>query len=371
MNNLIKTIEQEIAIHGVLPFHRFMELALYHPQFGYYEAHHLPIGKDGDFFTNVSVGKLFGSLLARQFHDWLQALECKQVQIIEAGAHDGRLAVDLLTYLFENKLLADKIVEYCFLEPSPQRRAWQQKTMTAFGFEARWFETWHQFEPQSVDGIIFSNELLDAFPAQRIRWDARQQAWFEWGVAIVDEKFTWAKMTHSREAATAMMEEENRASGFELSKELLFVLPDGFSVDLCPGARDWWNEAARSLRHGILMTIDYGLEIEQFFEPQRADGTLRGYRKHQLQPDVLANPGTQDITTMVNFAAMRRTGEAAGLETVTVQSQSRFLTAILASHMLELGPEFTANPALAGQFKTLVHPDHLGRAFQVCVQKRR
>lgn len=148
------------------------------------------------------------------------------------------------------------------------------------------------------------------------------------------------------------------------------MLPDGFSVDHCPGARCWWNEAAKSLRHGTLMTIDYGLEIEQLFEPQRANGTLRGYRKHQLQPDVLANPGAQDITTMVNFTAIRRAGEAAGLETVAFQSQSRFLTSILANHIPEFGSEFTAQPSLVGQFKTLIHPDHLGRAFQVCVQKR-
>ena len=346
-----------------------MELALYHPEFGYYEARHLPIGKAGDFFTSVSVGTLFGALLARQFCDWLNPLAASRIRIIESGAHDGRLAVDILTYLSDYKAFANKQVEYCILEPSPQRRACQQETMSSSGHEARWFENWNQFEPHGVDGLIFSNELLDAFPARRIRWDASEMAWFEWGVAKVDEKFTWAKMTHSRNAATAMIDEENRACGFEVPGELLAVLPDGFTVDLCPGARQWWNQAAHALRHGYLMTIDYGLEAEQFFEPQRAHGTLRGYRNHQIQPDVLANPGGQDITAMVNFTAIRRAGEAAGLEAVAYQSQSRFLTSILANHTREFEREFSKNPALAGQFKTLVHPDHLGRAFQVCVQK--
>jgi SAM-dependent MidA family methyltransferase len=369
LNNIINTIEQEIAIHGVLSFHRFMELALYHPKFGYYEARNLSIGKSGDFFTSVSVGNLYGTLLAGQFCDWLSSLPAASVRIIETGAHDGRLALDILTYLSKYKHLANKIIEYCILEPSPQRRAWQQKTIGPSGHAVKWFEDWNQFEKHSVDGIIFSNELLDAFPAHRIRWDAFEKAWFEWGVAIVDEIFTWVKMTHTRKTATAMIEEDNRACGFELPGELLAVLPDGFSVDLCPDARQWWSQAAQRLRHGYLMTIDYGLEAEQFYEPQRAHGTLRGYRKHQLQSDVLAHPGAQDITTMVNFTAIKHAGEKAGLETVAYQSQSKFLTAILANHTGEFEAEFSKNPALVGQFKTLTHPDHLGRAFQVCVQK--
>jgi SAM-dependent MidA family methyltransferase len=185
----------------------------------------------------------------------------------------------------------------------------------------------------------------------------------------VDEKFTWAKMTHTRNSAAAMIEEENRACGFELPKALLGVLPDGFSLDLCPDARQWWSKAAIKLRLGYLMTVDYGLEIEQLFEPQRANGTLRGYRNHELQSDVLANPGMQDITAMVNFTAIRHAGEKAGLETVAYQSQSKFLTSILANHTAEFEAKFSKNPALTGQFKTLIHPDHLGRAFQVCVQK--
>ena len=346
-----------------------MELALYHPKFGYYEEHNLSIGKSGDFFTSVSVGNLFGTLLARQFCDWLIPLPASRVRIIEIGAHEGRLAVDILSYISKHKHLTNKKLEYCILEPSARRRDWQQKTISQVGHDVKWLESWDQCDQQSVDGIIFSNELLDAFPTHRIRWDAFEKTWFEWGVVIVDEKFTWAKMTHTRDSAGAMIEAENRACGIILPQELLRVLPDGFSVDLCPGARQWWSHAAEKLHHGCLMTMDYGLEVEQFFEPQRVEGTLRGYLGHQLKSDVLSNPGGQDITTMVNFTALRGAGEAAGLETVAYESQSKFLTSILSSHMGEFAPEFSSNPALVKQFKTLIHPDHLGRAFRVCVQK--
>jgi SAM-dependent MidA family methyltransferase len=369
LNTIINTIKQEIAIHGVLPFCRFMQLALYHPNLGYYETRQTTIGKNGDFFTSVSVGNLFGTLLGRQFCDWLSPLPTSHVQIIEAGAHEGRLAVDILAYLSTCKELANKKIDYCILDPSPQRQAWQKKVISSFGYEVKWLESWDQCETQTVDGIIFSNELLDAFPSHRIRWDASLKAWFEWGVAIVDEKLTWARMAHTRDTAAAMIEEENRACGFELSKEFLAALPDGFSVDLCPDARQWWSQAARKLRRGYLMAIDYGLEVEQFYEPQRAHGTLRGYRNHQIQPDVLANPGEQDITTTVNFTAIKRAGEKEGLQTVAYQSQSRFLTSILANHAEEFEPAFSKNPVLASQFKTLIHPDHLGRAFQVSVQR--
>lgn len=369
LNAIIKTIEQEIAKQGVIPFYRFMQLALYQPDWGYYESPNSVIGKTGDFFTSVSVGNMFGTLLARQFCDWIHSMTAARIQIIETGVHNGRLAVDVLSYLLNNKDVADKKIEYWILEPSPRRQACQKDLLQQYNLEMHWIQNWDQCEPQTVNGIIFSNELLDSFPTHRFRWDALQKAWFEWGVTTVDEKFTWARMTHSKETASAMVEEEIRASGFALSKELLAMFPDGFSIDLCPDARQWWGQAARKLKCGYLMTLDYGLEVEQFYEPQRAQGTLRSYLNHQIQADILANPGAQDITTSVNFTAIKREGEKAGLQTAVHQSQACFLTSLLANHAAEFESAFTENPGLTGQFKTLIHPDHLGRAFQVCVQK--
>src|SRR6185436_4059437 len=82
---------------------------------------------------------------------------------------------------------------------------------------------------------------------------------------------------------------------------VLEILPDGFTTEICPGATVWWTRAANALASGYLMTLDYGLTGDEFFQPQRKDGTLRSYQRHQLVPDVLAQPGEQDITAHVNF----------------------------------------------------------------------
>ena len=92
MNGLEQRIYREITQKGVVGFRRFMEMALYEPGLGYYETHH-DLGRDGDFYTSVSVGSLFGELLAFSFSELLEQLE-GQVQIVEAGAHDGCLAND-------------------------------------------------------------------------------------------------------------------------------------------------------------------------------------------------------------------------------------------------------------------------------------
>src|SRR6266542_3065506 len=99
MRQLEEIIRQEIAEKGAMPFARFMELALYHPADGYYERDTRPVGRRGDFFTSVSVGRLFGELLGFQLGHWLQRIPTDICCLVEAGAHDGQLAFDVLGYL--------------------------------------------------------------------------------------------------------------------------------------------------------------------------------------------------------------------------------------------------------------------------------
>src|SRR5205807_8634557 len=121
-------------------------------------------------------------------------------------------------------------------------------------------------------GLIFSNELLDAFPVHRLGWDAKKRSWFEWGVESKADQFVWSRMPRlSPEAASF---EPN------LPGKLLDVLPDGFTTEVSPAASEWWRQAANSLGRGRLLAIDYGLEADEFFAPERAQGTLRGYHRH-------------------------------------------------------------------------------------------
>ena len=429
MSNLSEIIRCEAVQRGVLSFARFMELALYCPVHGYYETKKDNPGRHGDFYTSVGVGELFGQLLAFQFAEWLETLNpparrsaAKTAQplaapkrsaggstlnLVEAGAHDGRLAKDILTWLQSNRPELLDQIEYWIIEPSARRQEWQGETLREFAPRVRWFAGFQSLLQERtchsspvtchppLRGVIFSNELLDAMPVHRFGWDAAKKTWFEWGVAVDGEKFVWARIPdtlapRSGERAGARGTFENSPSSiFHLPSSLLAVLPDGYTIETCPAAESWWREAAGILERGKLMTIDYGLTSDELFLPRRPRGTLRAYFRHHASDDLLANVGEQDLTAHVNFSTIQAAGESVGLRTEMFSTQSQFLTRILEKTLREKsfgelvaskhlvspksdggGSEDGWTPAQARQFQTLTHPEHLGRAFRVLVQSR-
>jgi SAM-dependent MidA family methyltransferase len=358
LNHLFEIISTEIKKRGAISFAEFMRLALYCPDYGFYEKEEDTIGRNGDFYTSVSVGNLFGELLAFEFAEWL--LECQSetcpVQIVEAGAHRGQLARDILTWFQEHRPERFDSLQYTIIEPSPARQKWQTATLAQFEGKVFWLS--HLTHRASrISGIIFANELLDAMPVRRFSWDAEKRAWFEWGVTLKNGELGWARL------------DSKISPPFQTSENLLSVLPDGFIFESCDEAEEWWQDAARALERGRLMTIDYGMTAEELFSPERTDGTLRGYYRHHSTSDLLANPGQQDLTAHVNFSALIAAGEAIGLKTEVLETQAHFLTQILSRAQKNgLGEQWSASRAR--QFQTLTHPEHLGRSFRVLVQSR-
>ena len=280
------------------------------------------------------------------------------LSIIEAGAHDGKLAADILNWLksFQPELFSG--LEYVILEPSTVRQQWQRKRLEGFS-NVIWHENFEVLKLKTQNskrhGVLFSNELLDAFPVQRLGWDAGGKTWFEHGVTLDGGTFAWCKIPNPQSAIR--------------NPQLEAVLPDNYTIESSPAAENWWREAAEVLSHGKLMAIDYGFTVEEQFSPARTNGTLRAYLRHQVTNDVLANPGEQDLTAHVNFSAIQKTGEAAGLRTENFCTQPQFLTRILGEAVKEnLFAQLDAKQIR--QFQTLTHPDHLGRAFRVLVQSR-
>ncbi len=371
MRPLIELIRREIVTNGVLPFARFMELALYCPDYGYYQTKKDNPGRRGDFFTSVSTGPLFGQLLAFQFAEWLQTeigRRQSEVRIVEAGAHDGTLAQDILDWLQSARSELFSRIQYCMIEPSARRQAWQREKLEKFGSQVRWFADFQGLAGRNpvaparpsilhprCYGVIFSNELLDALPVHRFGWDAAAKKWFEWGVALEAGKFVWARIQNS----------EFRIQNSELES----VLPDGYTVEISPAAENWWREAANVLEHGRLMTIDYGLTADELFSPGRPRGTLRAYFRHHVTEDIFDNVGEQDLTAHVNFPAIQAVGESAGLATEGFLTQAQFLTRILDKAVKD--KSFGKwDAARTRQFQTLTHPEHLGRAFRVLIQSK-
>src|SRR5208283_128883 len=136
-------------------------------------------------------------------------------------------------------------------------------------------------------------------------------------VAAEGEKLIWAKI---------------QPSAFSLQPSALeAVLPDGYTIETSPAAENWWREAAGVLARGKLLAIDYGFTADEMFSPARTCGTLRAYFRHHATDDLLANPGEQDLTAHVNFSAIQKAGESAGLTTIFFGSQTKFLVEILAT----------------------------------------
>jgi SAM-dependent MidA family methyltransferase len=329
-------IRGEIQSQGPISFARFIELALYCPNLGYYERPESKIGKAGDYYTSVSVGPLFGELLAFQFARWLEAIP-GQVQLVEAGAHDGRLARDILGALPPPLLHR---LEYWIVEPSANRQKWQRQTLNEFAGKVRWLTDF----PAVVTGVIFSNELLDSMPFKRMGWDAKEQTWFEW---CVTEDFRWARLPRPS----------------EMDRQFAAVLPDGYTWDVNTAATQWWMTAAQALRAGKLCAIDYFLTDDELWRPERLHGTARAYHAHRVSSDLLANPGEQDITAHVFLKPLQTIGERAGLTTEPLVTQATFLTRILQQGARPREP-------FSAKFKTLTHPEHLGERFKVFIQSR-
>jgi SAM-dependent MidA family methyltransferase len=349
-------IHRIIQADGPIPFDRFMETALYHPEWGYYESDNTVIGCHGDFQTSVSVGAFFGELLARQFWAWCaDDLNC---QWLECGAHHGQLAEDILQSLEKLEQGKDRKVQYLILEPSPKRKAIQQERLKRFAPHVEWANDWEQVQTLFKQGVIFSNELLDAFPTKRFAWKKKTSCWQEYFVDSKQAEFQWKLLATDQGLP-------NTSIPIEEFQQLAKLLPDRYTIERSPSAESWWQQAADHLKQGHLVTIDYGFTGLDKFAPQRTNGTLRTYDQHRVGDDLISNPGQKDITAHVDFPVLKIIGEGSGLKTENLTSQETFM-----NHCLEkaLHQGLQPSPKQLAQFRTLMHPEHFGKAFKVLVQ---
>lgn len=355
-----RVIREEIAGNGPLRFSRFMELALYAPGVGYYATAGRAIGRGGDFYTSVSVGPVFGFLLANRFAEWCAGMD--QVEWVESGAHDGRLADDVLTAVRDFHPEIFERLRYRIVEFLEVRREEQMRRLAPWAGRVEWVSGWDTLR-QPVQGVIFANELLDAFPIRRFGWDAGARRWFEWGVTVRDGGLGFCRMSC----------EPGEIPGVDSwPEELLQVLPDGFVVEDSPSALEWWARAGSSLGEGRIMTLDYGHEGgSEAIRPERTGGTVRAYHRHRRVDDLLACPGEQDLTGHVDFGRVREAGEGVGLETEALLAQGRWLGEIAVDILRCGGHQAEWLTARSRQLQTLIHPAHLGQSFRALVQRRR
>jgi len=330
-----------------------MELALYHPVHGYYaDPSSREVGRKGDFYTSVSVGDTFGTILSHKIEEeWEKSFGSPEnFVIVEQGAHDGRLARDILNSLEKRDSPLLSGLEYRIVEP---RESVRNSLNDLTGLNGRLHPVASFAEASSECGIFLCNELLDAFPVRR--FVVRDRQWRELNVGREDE------------GGLCYVE-----SDIDPADPVISILPDGefsqgYETELCPAVKDWVREASRLFQRGKWWIIDYGHESDDYFAASRNDGTLRCYQNHRATENPFEAVGQTDITAHVNFTHLQKWAEEAGLRAQLLTDQHHFLTHAARPWLLgmEGQPPNAETAKQIRQFQTLTHPSLMGQQFKV------
>lgn len=342
---LSRSLREEIARRGApMSFREFMAAALYHPQHGYYASGRARIGgQGGDFFTNVSVGPLFGRMLAGVFLEMWQRLgKPREFTLAEQGAAGGDFAHDVLERVKMDAPDFFRALRYAIIEPLPAWRERQETKLASFGGTVLWRESLETLEP--FTGVHFSNELLDAFPVHLIRFV--DGAWRE---RCVGPDFSWVDAPISDGALRRHIE------GLPLPRI------SGYTAEINLDALAWIDLLGGKLQRGWVLAVDYGYPRDVLYAPGRVSGTLRCHAAHRRGDDPRERPGERDITAHVDFTTLAERAEtSAGLRLAGFTDQHHFLTALTESFFAGRTPDAKETRAL----QTLLHPELLGSAFK-------
>ena len=317
---LVESMRETIRAQGPQSFAWFMQQALYHAEHGYYSSGRCAIGRKGDYFTNVSVGALFGQMLAAQFCEiWQRLGRLNNFVIVEQGAHDGQFALDVLE--FAQKRLPEffGVLHYQIVEPFPILKQQQRRRLEAFNDKVQWPDS-----PEPFTGIHFSNELLDAMPVRLINHGTEKL------VDLDNEKFVFVERQVDR---------------------TIFNQP----------ALDCIDDISANLQLGYVITIDYGSLDED------CERSVRVRAQHQNLDSPFQSIGEADITMSVDWRSIMERAQANGLQVAGFTDQHHFLAGII-SQFGTGGPGQAPLPdsrKASRELQTLLHPEMLGRAFQV------
>lgn len=358
---LVAVISSEIIRNGPIPFVRFMELALYHPQFGYYmrsdgqEGER--IGWSGDFYTSSDVHPILGRAIVAQARQMDRLLDRPTpFTVVEMGAGRGLLARDCLTEIHAGQDDFASRVRYVLIERSAAMREIQRRNLASWfgkpGFVTL-MEDLDGLAQQSVTGLFFSNELVDAFPVHRIQVTGGQ----------TEELF----VDYRGGRFVSCFKPLSTTSLAHYLRPLSAKWPEGYRTEVNLLAIDWMQQVARRMDRGFVLTIDYGHTAQDLYMAERRDGTFLCYYRQRTNDDPFMLIGEQDMTAHVDFSSLAAAGEKQGLHVTGFTNQMSFLLGLGVEEMIEkLEPE---SPA----FRAAIHllkPDGMGSTFKVLVQHK-
>ena len=358
---LVAAIASEIAASGPIPFVRFMELALYHPQFGYYmRSPELPqerIGWRGDFYTSSDVHPVLGQALAKQAEQMYRLLgQPHPFTIVEMGPGKGLLANQILATCEHRYRSFFQHLRYVLVDRSPAMRELQRRNLAPWLDRAAlltWVNDLANVAPQGLTGLFFSNELVDSFPVHRVQVTAQgiEELWVDYR----DGRFVECLRPLSSDTLAHRL------------RRVSADWPEGYRTEINLRASEWMKHVAQHLDRGFVLTIDYGHTAQDLYRSDRKHGTFLCYFRQSIREDPFRRVGEQDMTAHVDFSSLVETGEGHKLQTTGFTNQMSFLMGLGVEHMIsELEQD-------SPQFKAAIHllrPNGMGTTFKVLVQHK-
>ncbi len=349
---LVARIHDAIARDGPMTFDRFMGLALYDPDGGYYRADAARPGREGDFLTAPEAHPIFGAALARAVADaWDRLGRPKPCVLREYGAGTGTLAVAILDGIRRERPELTPALRYEPIEVEPRRLDAIATRLGEAGHGDALEAPADDAPP--IDGVILANEVLDALPTHRV---------------VARDGVLREILVGSRAGAFVDVEADPSTPALESRLAADHVaLADGQCAEICLRLEPWMAGAASGLGRGVVLLIDYGYPATELYDPiRRRDGTLRAYLRHRVHDDPYIHVGRQDLTAHVDITAVERAASAAGLTHLGTTTQAEFLVGLGTEGLLQAiqaDPATTLEDylALRSALMRLLDPGAMGR----------
>lgn len=347
---LSEIIQHRIQDHGSIPFHDFMEMALYYPRLGYYTSTENHIGIKGDYYTSPQLTPLFGVMIGKQLEEMWEAMGKGVFTVVEYGAGSGRLCRDIMDYLKSVPEFYEQL-NYCIVEKNSAKK---EKESSGLHEKVNWYDSLTDL-PQ-ITGCILSNELVDNFSVHRV---------------VMDDELMEVFIDYNQEFVEVLKPATKELK--EYLEELNIVLPKGFKTEINLQATQWITEIAKTLKRGYVITIDYGCTSSQLYSEQKNNGTLMCYNKHVQNDNPYRNIGHQDITSHINFSALCHWGLKNGLTCIGLTNQADFLLQLgFKKHLREIS---LANKNVLEAIKEEVFLSYMllldmGTKFKVLIQEK-
>ena len=343
---LIEHIRTLIDAHGGwLPFDVYMNAALYTPQLGYYTNASSPFSAfaaTGDFITAPLLSPLFGACIAEQALEVFERVGA--FNMLEIGAGTGRLAADILMHLGA----CGVHVNYSILELSGTLRAQQQATLADALPDSPHQVQWLDALPSDYVGFIIGNEVLDAMPVKLI--GVNNGVWFERGVVFENSALSYV----DRPTTQRLPMPDDWLNALESSGASYLSETQTQQIAFI-------DSLGACLQKGVVMMVDYGFPVHEFYHPQRNTGTLMCHIQHVAHDDALYHAGVQDITAHVNFSALK---SSSTLTAIGYANQANFLINNgLLDLLAQLPPEEVR--AAANRAHKLMSEAEMGELFKV------